>query len=183
MRYPDPKPMLPPMLLIVCPLSQLERVIATRVPSHLVTLMDPASLIATPDGVAAEHHLKLGVNDVVEAVEGRVCPDAATVETLLAFGRGWDAARPLVVHCWAGISRSTASAFTLACERNPGVPELEIARALRRASARAHPNRRIVALADDLLGRGGRMVDAVEAIGPGAVAEENEPFDLPVRYP
>lgn len=86
------------------------------------------------------------------------------------------------MHCWAGISRSTATAFLLACERNPDTPEIEVARALRLASVHAHPNRRIVALADDILGRRGRMVDAVEAIGPGHVVLESHPFDLPTRY-
>jgi len=170
------------MTLIVSPLSQLERVIAARAPSHLVTLMDPASLIDTPAGVAPERHLKLGVNDIVEAAEGRTCPDEGVVLRLVEFGRGWDGARPLLVHCWAGISRSTAAAFALACARNPQTSELSIARALRSASAKAHPNRRIVHLADDLLGRRGRMADAIEAIGPGETAEENQPFDLPALY-
>lgn len=170
------------MTLIVSPLSQLQRVIAVRAPSHLVTLMDPASLIETPAGVAPERHLKLGVNDIVEAAEGRTCPDEGVVLRLVEFGRGWDGSRPLLVHCWAGISRSTAAAFALACARNPDAPELAIAQALRSASAKAHPNRRIVHLADDLLGRRGRMADAIEAIGPGEAAEENQPFDLPALY-
>lgn len=170
------------MTLIVCPLRHVEAVIAARRPSHLITLLDPASLIDTPAGLAPERHLRLGVNDIVEAAEGRILPDEALVRAIVAFGAGWDASRPMLIHCWAGISRSTATAFVLACERNPDASEAHIARGLRVASAHAHPNRRIVALADDLLGRGGRMVDAADAIGPGAFAEENHPFDLPARY-
>lgn len=166
------------MTLIVCPLSQVHAVIAARSPSHLVTLMDPLSLIGTPPGMAPERHLKLGVNDVIDETEGRVCPDEGAVERIVAFGRGWDRSAPMLVHCWAGISRSTAAAFVVACEKNPGVAEMEIAAAMRRASARAHPNPRIVALADDLLGRQGRMVEAILAIGPGEFAQENEPFEL-----
>ncbi|HTK36468.1 MAG TPA: hypothetical protein VL358_14445 [Caulobacteraceae bacterium] len=170
------------MTLIVCPLSQVESVIAARAPSHLVTLLDPSYLIATPPGLAPERHLKLGVNDVVEQTEGRICADSPTIARLLAFGAGWDGAQPMLIHCWAGISRSTAAAFALACQRDPEAPELKIAEALRAASAVAHPNRRIVALADALLDRGGRMVEAIEAIGPGESADENRAFDLPVRY-
>ena len=99
---------------------------------------------------------------------------------LLDFGRGWDGAAPMVVHCFAGISRSTASAFAIACERNPHADELEIALAMRRASPSAFPNRRIVALADDILGRRGRMVEAVEAMGGNGFVAEGVPFDLPV---
>ena len=139
-------------------------------------------MVATPHGLEPDRHLRLGVNDIVEATEGRIRPDEPHVERLLAFGAGWDAARPMLVHCWAGVSRSTAAAFVLACQRNPHAPELTIARALRDASIVAHPNRRIVALADALMGRGGRMVAAIEAIGPGQVVDENQPFDLPAHY-
>ena len=37
--------------------------------------------------------------------------------------------------------------------------------ALRKASPTATPNQHLVALADDILGRNGRMVDAIRAIG------------------
>ena len=42
----------------------------------------------------------------------------------------------------------------------------------------AVPNRRIVSLADDILGRKGRMVRAVEELGPGTMAYEGIPFRL-----
>jgi predicted protein tyrosine phosphatase len=82
-----------------------------------------------------------------------------------------------VVHCYAGVSRSTAAAYVTVCTLNPGRSEASIAQALRRASPTATPNIRIVALADDMLGRNGRMVDAIAAIGPGALAEAR-PFRL-----
>jgi predicted protein tyrosine phosphatase len=77
-----------------------------------------------------------------------------------------------------GISRSTASAYASVCALNPQRDETDIAQALRRASPTATPNIRIVALADRLLGRGGRMVAAIEAIGRGSLAEEAAPFRL-----
>lgn len=171
------------MTLIVCPLSHVDAIIAARAPSHLITLLDPQSLIPTPAGVEAKRHLRLGVNDIAELSDGQVCPDEGLVRRILDFGAGWDGARPMLVHCWAGVSRSTATAFVLACERNPDAPEMLIARTLRAASSFAHPNRRIVALADDMLGRGGRMVDAVAAIGPGDITVESRPFDLKAQYP
>jgi len=170
------------MTLIICALSQLPTVIKARRPSHLVTLLSPTEMIETPEGVAPTQHLRIRVNDIAEVTPGLVAPDEAMVRSLILFGANWTEDSPMVVHCWAGISRSTASAFILACERNPETPELTIAETLRAASRFAHPNRRFVALADDLLGRGGRMVDAVAAIGPGEPTLENHPFDLPVRY-
>jgi len=171
-----------PMTLIVCALSQIHNVIRKRQPSHMVTLLSPAEMIDTPRGVPADRHLRIKVNDIAETTPGLVAPDEAMVDRIVKFGAGWTADSPMLVHCWAGISRSTATAFILACERNPDVSEATVAQALRTASRYATPNRRFVALADDLLGRQGRMVDAVAAIGQGEVTMESHTFDLPVHY-
>ncbi len=169
------------MTIIICGLSEVPGVIAARRPSHLVTLLDPASMIDTPVGMAADRHLKIGVNDIAEPTEGLVLPTEQVVRDLLAFGATWDESAPMIVHCWAGISRSTASAFILACERNPEADERAIALTMRQAARHASPNRRIVALADDMLGRRGRMVDAVEAMGDYDY-QLARPFDFAVRY-
>jgi len=171
------------MVLIVSPLSRLEEVIARRAPSHLITLLGPEEMIDTPDGIEPDRHLRLGVHDIATPQEGLTAPDAQTVERILEFGRGWDdGAAPLLIHCWAGISRSTATAFSIACERNPHADELEIAMKMRRASPHAFPNRRIVALADDILGRQGRMLEAVEAMGGNNFVLEGVPFELAARH-
>ena len=97
---------------------------------------------------------------------------------LVEFVQRWDRKAPMVIHCYAGISRSTASAFASICALSPHRDERSIAQALRRASPTATPNTRIVSLADRLLGRDGRMIAAIETIGPGAFAAEAEPFRL-----
>jgi predicted protein tyrosine phosphatase len=169
------------MVLIVTPLGRLADVIAERAPSHLITLLSPEDLIPTPRGFPSERHLRIGVHDIETPLAGLTAPDAAMVERVLAFALHWDETQPLVVHCWAGISRSTATAFAIACDRNPHVDELTIAMDIRRASPSALPNRRIVALADEILGRQGRMLEAVEAMGHNGYAVEGAPFDIAVR--
>lgn len=170
------------MTLIVSPLSQVPTVIAARRPSHLITLLDPHDLIDTPEGLDRSRHLRLGIWDICDPTDGMTPPEERHVEEILAFGRGWDERAPLLVHCFAGISRSSATAFILACERNPHVPEEDIAWRMRHAAPHAYPNRRLVRLADDLLGRRGRMADAVEAIGHNGFAAMGTPFDLPARF-
>lgn len=170
------------MTLIVCPLSHVERVIAARGPSHLITLLSPPDMIETPAGIGTARHLRLSVHDIALPEPDMVAPDAAMVERILAFGQTWDETAPILIHCWAGISRSTATAFTLACERNPHADELQIAMAMRRASPTAYPNRRIVALADDILGRQGRMLQAVEAMGGNNFAVDGAVFELAARH-
>src|SRR5262249_18300713 len=107
-----------------------------------------------------------------------VAPNADHVARIIAFAQAWGGEGHMVVHCWAGISRSTAAAFTALCAINPDAPEEAIAFALRRASPTAYPNRLFIRLADEALARDGRMVRAIEAIGRGEIAGEAVPFWL-----
>lgn len=168
-------------MIYVSPLSGVVDAIRTVRPSHLVSLLDPETMIDTPDGIVRERHLRLCVNDIAEPNEMLVSPSAAHVADLIAFIRGWDQKRPMLVHCWAGISRSTAAAFIALCTLNENHPEDMLARLVRRRGAHAHPNRLMVRIADELLGREGRMRDAVEALGPGRAAWEGELFSLPIH--
>ena len=106
-------------------------------------------------------------------------PCQTHVADLIRFARDWDRQAPLLIHCWAGISRSTAAAFISLCALNPEGAEQELAWALRRASPTAYPNRLLVALADEALARKGHMVTAIEEIGRGKIAEEADVFALP----
>src|SRR5947199_7012001 len=94
----------------------------------------------------------------------------------IILDRGCNSSAPLVVHCYAGISRSTASAFAAACMLNPHRDEISIARQIRAASPIAQPNRLIVSLADKALRREGRMLRALEEMGPGNMMIEGRPF-------
>jgi predicted protein tyrosine phosphatase len=167
------------MTLIICSLASLEDVIIDRRPSHLLTLLSPDWMIDPHAAMAPDRHLRLAVDDIPEPMPGLVAPDEAAVEQLLAFGRGWDAAQPMVVHCFAGVSRSSAAALAIACERNPDAPELAIALTLRQLAPHAFPNRRITALADEMLGRDGRLIDAVEAMGRDDLEAPHVPVELP----
>jgi predicted protein tyrosine phosphatase len=164
--------------LHVCSLSRLHETVAATRASHIVTLINAATAVERPDTVSAARHLFIGVSDIVDPLDGHILPAAEHVERLLAFVRAWGRENPLVIHCWAGISRSTAAAFVTACALKPERGEDDIARALRQASPIATPNPRIVAVADEILGRRGRMVDAVERIGRGREAFEGVPFRL-----
>jgi predicted protein tyrosine phosphatase len=152
------------MRLIVCPLASLADVAASNRPSHVVSLLAPGQDGMVPDGPKT---LALRFHDIAEPQDGLSPPNEAMISDLLNFGLDWSGAAPLLTQCWFGISRSPAAAFILLCQRQPEAPEREIARALRRAMPFATPNRLMVMLADRQLGRDGRMVEAVAAIGRG----------------
>jgi predicted protein tyrosine phosphatase len=167
--------------LHVCPLSRLHETVVALRASHVVTLINRDTVVERPPSVAHDRHLFIGMSDIVEPLDGHILPAAEHVESLLDFVGRWGREAPLVFHCYAGISRSTAAAFITACALAPERPEAEIARALREASSTATPNARLVAVADDMLSRQGRMVDAIRRIGRGVDAFEGVPFTLPIR--
>lgn len=164
--------------IVVCPLSQVPRLTRELGVGHILTLLGDPSQAVTPDGVT--DHVIVHVNDIVTAVDDQILADDSHVRQVIDVATAWDGDTPLLVHCFAGISRSTASAFIIACAKQPHRLEAEIARELRAASATATPNRHLVALADGLLRRDGRMVSAIEEIGVGQPAVEGVPFTLTV---
>lgn len=167
-------------LILVSSLSAVERTIAQYRPSHMVTLLSPEYMIETPQQIAAERHLRLAVNDVLEIWASDSPPNETHISRLIEFGRGWTADAPMLVHCWAGISRSMAAAYTLLCDRAGPGREFDIARELRIRAAHAYPNALIVALADRALGREGRMVEAVASMGRGEIIAEGCCVELPL---
>jgi predicted protein tyrosine phosphatase len=162
----------------VCPLSQIATTVASTKASHLVSLINDGTLVTRPDSIPEENYLFLGMNDINEPQDGLVAPAEEHVRALLDFVDSWDRQRPMVVHCYAGISRSTAGAFIALCAAEPKRDEADIARRLRSASPFATPNPLLVAIADAMLGRGGRMIAAIHEIGQGEMAVESVPFML-----
>src|SRR3979411_2172388 len=162
-------------MLHVCSLAALPDTVKATGASHVLTVMANVDQVQRPASVLPANHLKGQVDDITEHMDGFLAPSEAHVEKVLNFVRGWDRSAPMVVHCYAGISRSTASAFAAACLLNPHRDEIAIARHIRAASQSAQPNRLIVSLADKALGRDGRMLRALDEMGPGSMTVEGRP--------
>lgn len=162
----------------VCPLSQLPQTLERIGANDLMTLMKVGTAIDRPDSIADGRHCVVEVSDIVAPLDGHVLPGEVHVRRILDFAASWDRERPLLIHCYAGISRSTAAAYIAACALAPERDEAEIALALRAASPSATPNALFVDIADRLLAREGRMSAAIAGIGRGADAFEGTPFVL-----
>ena len=165
-------------MIHVCSLARLHDTVRETGARHVVTLIKDVTLVQRPGEIAADNHLLLDMDDINEHIDGYVMPAEQHIDDMLRFVRRWDRTAPLVVHCYAGISRSTAGAFVTVCALNPQRDERQIARTLRLASPTAYPNIRIVRLADRMLKRNGRMVQAIEDIGRGEMAHAAVPFRL-----
>jgi len=165
------------MQIWVCSLAAAPDLVRACSPERVVSLLSPYDDF--PDfALAAGRHLRLAVHDIVEDAGDWKAPGVKDVEDLLAFLEGWDRTRPLLAHCWAGISRSSATAYIAALLHEPFRDETELALALREASPTASPNLRMIACADALLGRGGRMTAAVSELARTRLTGLARPFRL-----
>ena len=164
----------------VCPLSKIAQTVQATGARSMVTLINAGTPVERPAAVAPERHLFVSVSDIVAAEEGHILPAEAHLAEVLAFVRAWDRRQPLLIHCYAGVSRSTAAAYVSACALREDFDEAALAQTLRARSPTATPNAMMVALGDRLLRRQGRMVAAVAAIGRGQECFEGVTFSVDV---
>jgi predicted protein tyrosine phosphatase len=162
----------------VCALRHVPEMVKHTGARHLISAINAYFLPETPTAISDDRHLKLDMNDIVEAQPDLVLPSTGHVAKLLDFVRSWDKQAPILIHCYAGLSRSTAAAFIALCALNSCTPEETIARTLRRSSDTAVPNRLFVALADKVLRREGRMIAALDSMGESRGAYECTPFGV-----
>lgn len=169
-------------LLAVAPMRHIERVIGDIGATHLISVLNSHLMPSTPAEIAPDHHLKLAVGDHPDADGGSRHPFSEQVDALICFAQDWQGSSPVLIHCFSGLSRSTATAYILLCALNPNTPETLIAHQLRQASDTASPNRIMVAIADRSLKRAGKMAAALDAIGSGSPAAEGNPFLLSTAF-
>ncbi len=154
--------------LTVCGIEELAAAGGTR-PSHVLSILDPDWPVPEAFGTYGEHEkLELRFHDVIEPMTGQIMPSEDHVRALLAFGRDLMAEPPeqahLLVHCHAGISRSTASMALILAQGRPQAPAAAILGEVLRIRDKAWPNLRMIEMGDAMLERGGSLVEAAHAI-------------------
>ena len=158
-------------MIYVCSLFDFEHYVRTLKPGYIVSLIQPEFQPPTPEGFDLERHHRMGVHDISMPAVGAIAPEKEHVRDLVEFLEERSRDEAVLFHCYAGISRSTAGALIALAIDMEG-RELEAGRLLREAAPFAHPNARLIVLADQILGRGGRLVEAHRAMGPGRAAYE-----------
>lgn len=167
--------------IVVCPLENIADVAEQHQCKEMISLMSPGHDFERPAQIAQDQHLHVGMNDINFETEGLIPPDEAHVARLIDFARSWDQKNPLLIHCWFGVSRSPAAAILSSLAISPEQDDFELANRLREASPSATPNRRIIEIGDRLLGRGGKLSQAVNSIGRGREASQGNPFILALK--
>jgi predicted protein tyrosine phosphatase len=133
--------------------------------THVLSILDPGWSEPTEFDLWERHdRLLLRFHDVIEdqPLGGMTPPNAEHLAAILQFGRKLPVDRPvrLLVHCHAGVSRSTASAVVLLAQREPARDPHDIVAEICRDRPQAWPNLRIIEIGDELLGRRGGLVEA-----------------------
>ncbi|MBB3919419.1 tyrosine phosphatase family protein [Rhizobium fabae] len=168
--------------IVVSPLSRIAEMAVRHKARDMISLIAKEQAFHRPGVIAADRHLTLAMNDIAfKGTGGLVAPDETHVRGIIDFVASWRQDTPLLIHCWMGVSRSPAAALIAALSLAPDQSEEALAQRLRAASPFATPNTRLIEIGDALLGRGGRLVAAVRAIGRGADADGNAPFVLAIR--
>lgn len=137
--------------------------------SHVLSILDPHWPVPEAFGGFGEHaKLELRFDDVIEEVPGTVPPTGEHVAAVLGFGRRLVAEANgeahLLVHCHAGVSRSTASMALILAQALPQAPAEQVFGEVLRIRPQAWPNLRIVELGDAMLGRDGALVAAAAGL-------------------
>jgi predicted protein tyrosine phosphatase len=157
-----------PFTITVCGLEELAGH-ADREVSHVLSILDPDQPEPEAFGAYGEHaRLELKFHDIIEETAGFEAPQPGHVEKMLEFGqdllRDPETARHLLVHCHAGISRSTAAMTLLLAQAQPRLGADEVLAQVVHIREKAWPNLRILTFGEELLGRQGEFTNAAGAI-------------------
>jgi predicted protein tyrosine phosphatase len=169
----------PARRLTICGLTELGAFQNAAV-THVLSILDPGH--PEPEDFAAygpHKRLTLRFDDIITPLPGMALPESHHIEALLEFGKGLAAASDdplnhLLVHCHAGISRSTASMTLILAQALPQVPAPSILEEVLRIREKAWPNLRMIEIGDAMLGRGGALVAAAHDVYRRQV--ERRPF-------
>jgi predicted protein tyrosine phosphatase len=153
-----------PFVFTICGIQELPDHSAKGI-THVLSILDPGHPELEAFGAYGEHaKLELRFHDAIDPKPGEEMPQPHHVEALLRFGREMMAepgAKKLLVHCHAGVSRSTAATTLLLAQAAPEIDAAVIMAEVGRRREKAWPNLRMIEIGDELLGRGGTLVEAV----------------------
>lgn len=156
-------------MLIVSSLAGATDAFLKRHPKRVISLLSEEEEAPAFPGVDPPMHLMLYV-DRESCAQTIAHAAKERAREIVDFIRDWDGDGDILIHCNRGISRSTAAAFIVMCMREPATPEAELMQRLRAAAPHADPCPLFVNYADEILGRDGRMTDALDDLCPPSPA-------------
>lgn len=164
-------------MLIVSSLAGATDAYAKHRPTRVISLLSEEESPPSFTGLDPSRHLLLYVDreSCAETIDKAA---RARSKQIIDFVNDWNGEGDLLVHCNRGVSRSTAAAFIVLCMKEPKASEAALMKRLRTAAPHADPCPLLVNYADDLLGRDGRMTDALDDLAPPCCADMAAPLAM-----
>jgi predicted protein tyrosine phosphatase len=156
-------------MFTICPKREVHERVRLVGATHLITMLDPDDHIYKPNVIPIENHLFLKFEDC-EFPDNPRAPRIEHCQRILDFGAKLPDDAVTVVHCFAGLCRSTVSGLALWLQKN-GVADLAGARAWLSADRpEAMPNLLMAKHFDQLLDLNGQFLDLCQRINDERVA-------------
>ncbi len=166
-------------MIIISSYWALEETLERYKPAYLVSLIENPDAVSTPSYIDTNNHLRLSFHDIEYEIPG-TSPSLTDIEKIIEFALRWNGSRePILVHCIAGVSRSSAAGLIIASVRQPG-KEDKLTWLLKQQAPYCHPNRLMIKLADQALFLRGKLTDAVSNMGEPDETVRPHPFILNV---
>lgn len=144
--------------ITICRKNRVKDVARQFGATHILSFLDPGDRLVTPNGFPLAHHVTFNMSDTHDAREPYP-PKLGHVEAVHDWFSSLPSDARVLVHCFQGVSRSTA--MTLGLLASGDTPEAAATR-LRQIRPEATPNRLIVALWDHYLQLEGRLSEEAE---------------------
>jgi predicted protein tyrosine phosphatase len=154
----------------ICGVPELETLLK-RPFSHIVSIWDPEWI--ERGGVENQLRKRLPVetrlhlayfHDIRVEECGRRAPAEDDLRGILAFAADLQPGAEVLIHCWAGVSRSTAVAYAILCQATGPGHEAICMESVFSVRPQAFPNALIIEIADRILNRKGAMQQACEEV-------------------
>jgi predicted protein tyrosine phosphatase len=154
--------------LTICGVSELDDIDLSSF-THVISIWDPVwetraghqdQFIRRLATTARVHFAYF--DDIPAPMDQRFAASLDQVQHMLDFARTIESPSRVLIHCWAGISRSTAVAYAVLCQHTGPGHETACLDHIRKIRPQAIPNSLIITLAEASLGRSTAMFDAYE---------------------
>lgn len=149
------------MNVFVCQKNKVHDTVKVTGAKHVLSLLDPGDRLYLTPRLQEINHLHLKCEDVLDE-NAWAAPTREQVQELLEWARCIPDEDTLVVHCFAGVSRSTAAAIAILADRlgnaNAAVQRIKSVR------PQLCPNPVITKFADEILGLDGKLYEECEKV-------------------
>jgi predicted protein tyrosine phosphatase len=152
----------------ICGKSEVKKTAKAFNATHLITMLDVGDKVFRPPRIIPSNHLRLNFDDEEDPAK-LFAPTIDHAKAILSFGQNLPQNARVVVHCWAGACRSTASGLALWLQAN-GIHRLDDGVDwLKTNRPRACPNLLLAKHFDDIFGMKGRLVEVCDQIGADSI--------------